>query len=462
MNAIQSLGKSVIVQPKPTANSTNFSTLLSALGVKVNEQEAGRDQGTAGESGLEQGDGKVPYGEAELPLNLLMINNGAHPLDLQGSQTSSSPNREGYRESAETIQVKSGRQQGFIFMGFTKQELEAMEQVGKQTPIASVVSKLPMSNESTVQLQEKNILHKGEEFLPGFSKQEWLEMQQGAKNVLADPLGEKPLEGMKLVETAKVQESGQPLEMIKKMIAEQSSTQKNLDVTVDQTPQLEEQEAIVEDGQQKPVLDKGEKAKPSVDHTEVTEQLENLEQTFTETSVDDVQMDEKPDGLPLVKQSNDVQLKETPVQARYLNTELSEMITERMQLSKNGDETNIRIKLSPENLGQLDIRLTTLDGKVTAHIVTATAGAKELIESQLHQLRHTLVQQGIQLDKVEVVQQPQGSQNTFMQDGRGEQGQHFQQGKQRHERKGEYELEDNPLVTSEKEENTSGGINYAI
>jgi flagellar hook-length control protein FliK len=149
------------------------------------------------------------------------------------------------------------------------------------------------------------------------------------------------------------------------------------------------------------------------------------------------------------------------VQARYLSTELSEMITERMHVSKNGDETNIRIKLSPENLGQLDIRLTTSEGKVTAHIVTATAGAKELIESQLHQLRHTLVQQGIQLDKVEVVQQPQGSQNTFMQDGRGEQGQQFHQGKQRRG-KGEYELEDNPLVTNEREESTSGGINYAI
>nr|WP_255647909.1 flagellar hook-length control protein FliK [Pseudalkalibacillus hwajinpoensis] len=132
-----------------------------------------------------------------------------------------------------------------------------------------------------------------------------------------------------------------------------------------------------------------------------------------------------------------------------------------MQLSKNGDETNIRIKLSPENLGQLDIRLTTSDGKVTAHILTVTAGAKELIESQIHQLRHTLVQQGIQLDKVEVVQQPQGSQPSFMQDGQGEQGQ-FQQGKQRQGRKSEYDLEDNPLVTSEKEESTPGGINYAI
>jgi flagellar hook-length control protein FliK len=460
VNAIQSLGKSVIVQPKTTVNdSTGFSTLLNALGIEMSGQESGRAHETGGESELEQGDKKTPNGEAELPLNLLMINNGAHPLDVQGSQASSSPKLQGYRESAETIQVKSGSQQGFILTGFTKQELETLEQVGKQTPLESVVSKLPLSNESSVQLQEKTIFHKGVEILPAFTKQEWLKMQQGATKVLADPLGEKPFEASKLVGTAKVQESGEPIEMIKQMTAEQPSTQKNLDVTVDQTPQLEEQEAIVEDNQQRPVMDKGEKAKPSVDHTEITEQLENLEQASTETLVDDVQMEEKPGGLPLVKQS-DTPIKEAPVQARYLNTELSEMITERMQLSKNGDETNIRIKLSPENLGQLDIRLTTLDGKVTAHIVTATAGAKELIESQLHQLRHTLVQQGIQLDKVEVVQQ--SSPNTFMQDGRGEQGQQFHQGKQRQERKGEYELEDNPLVTNEREESTSGGINYAI
>ncbi len=437
------------MQPKPTANSTDFSTLLSALGVKVNEQEAGKDQGTAGESELEQGDGKVPYGEAELPLNLLMINNGAHPLDLQGSQTSSLPKLQGYLESMENVQVKSGSQQGFILTGFTKQELMDMEQFGNQQPLESVVSKV---NESSLQLQGKN----GLGLLPEFSNQEWLKMQQGAKEVLANP---KPLEEVKMTEVPKGQEATKSLEIIKNLTAEQSSNQKNLEVTVDQIPQLEEQEAIVE-GKTRPVLEEGEKAR--VDQTE-TEQLENLEQPSAEPSpIDDVQTEEKPDGFPLVKQSNDAPVKEVPVQARYLNTELSEMITERMQLSKNGDETNIRIKLSPENLGQLDIRLTTSDGKVTAHIVTATAGAKELIESQLHQLRHTLVQQGIQLDKVEVVQQPQGSQNTFMQDGRGEQGQQFQQGKQRHERKGEYELEDNPLVTNEREESMSGGINYAI
>ncbi|MGB8001462.1 MAG: flagellar hook-length control protein FliK [Anaerobacillus sp.] len=152
----------------------------------------------------------------------------------------------------------------------------------------------------------------------------------------------------------------------------------------------------------------------------------------------------------------------TPVPVRHFSSELSEMIPERMQMMKNGDESHIRIKLSPENLGQLDIRLTTADGKVTAHIVTATSAAKDMIESQLHQLRHSLVQQGVQLDKVEVMQQPQpASQNSFMQDGRSQQGQQFEQGKQR-QRKGEYELEENPHITKEVEEGTPGGINYAV
>ncbi|WP_240688061.1 flagellar hook-length control protein FliK [Pseudalkalibacillus hwajinpoensis] len=196
---------------------------------------------------------------------------------------------------------------------------------------------------------------------------------------------------------------------------------------------------------------------------EITEMdaAENLEPAKT-------QVDEQPESLPhmktseapsqsLVKESN------TPIPVRQLNTSLSDMITERMQVMKNGDESHIRIKLSPENLGQLDIRLTTSDGKVTAFIATATSAAKEMIESQLHQLRQTLVQQGVQLDKVEVIQQPSSpSQSSMLQDGRSQQGQQFEQGKQGAERKGEYEVDDNPLITQDIEERVEGGINYAV
>ncbi|WP_286170683.1 flagellar hook-length control protein FliK [Bacillus sp. NTK071] len=188
---------------------------------------------------------------------------------------------------------------------------------------------------------------------------------------------------------------------------------------------------------------------------------ENLESAKT-------QVDEQPESLPHMKTSEApsqslVKETNTPIPVRQLNTSLSDMITERMQVMKNGDESHIRIKLSPENLGQLDIRLTTLDGKVTAFIATATSAAKEMIESQLHQLRQTLIQQGVQLDKVEVIQQPSSpSQSSMLQDGRSQQGQQFEQGKRGSERNGNYEVDENPLITQETEERVDGGINYAV
>ncbi|MDQ0482245.1 flagellar hook-length control protein FliK [Alkalihalobacillus hemicentroti] len=188
------------------------------------------------------------------------------------------------------------------------------------------------------------------------------------------------------------------------------------------------------------------------------EPSENLEPA--KAQVDDLpslpQMKTSEAPQSLVKESN------APVPVRQVSTSISDMILERMQVMKNGDESQIRIKLSPENLGQLDIRLTTSDGKLTAFIATATSAAKEMIESQLHQLRQTLVQQGVQLDKVEVIQQPSSPSSSMMQDGRSHQGQQFDQGKQhRGERRDEYEVDDNPLITQEKEEENSG-INYAV
>ena len=244
-----------------------------------------------------------------------------------------------------------------------------------------------------------------------------------------------------------------------KTAKEASDDQVHDDLTISGEAELVEEKKFA----QQPIKTDQRADPPIENHDDVSHlaQVENLE-TPTETNSGD-------EATPAVRHtSGEVQSQPssgsttTPVPVRHFSAELSEMIPERMQLMKNGDESHIRIKLSPENLGQLDIRLTNADGKVTAHIVTATSAAKDMIESQLHQLRHSLVQQGVQLDKVEVIQQPQpASQNSFMQDGRSQQGQQFDQGKQR-QRKGEYELEENPHITKEVEEGTSGGINYAV
>jgi flagellar hook-length control protein FliK len=63
-----------------------------------------------------------------------------------------------------------------------------------------------------------------------------------------------------------------------------------------------------------------------------------------------------------------------------------------------------KISLTPEHLGHVDIRLTTQQGQVVAHFAAETLAAREMIENQLPQLRASLMQQGLQVDKITVSQ----------------------------------------------------------
>ena len=71
MNAIQSLGKNIIVQPKVRTENgpTGFSTLLSALGKKLNVSESEQSE-THNESELEEGDNKPTNRSGEPPVHL--------------------------------------------------------------------------------------------------------------------------------------------------------------------------------------------------------------------------------------------------------------------------------------------------------------------------------------------------------------------------------------------------------
>lgn len=109
--------------------------------------------------------------------------------------------------------------------------------------------------------------------------------------------------------------------------------------------------------------------------------------------------------------SETVQNKEATKQqmtARYqhLVNDLQQIMKLKFQHLKNGDMTQMRINLHPAQLGHLDIRVTQVDGKMIAQIFTATKIAHEALDRQIHQLRTALVQQGLQVERVEVSQQP--------------------------------------------------------
>ena len=85
--------------------------------------------------------------------------------------------------------------------------------------------------------------------------------------------------------------------------------------------------------------------------------------------------------------------------------ELGSVLRGSIRLNGTQEGTQIRVNITPDHLGHLDIRFTEINGKIAAHIFTSTLVAKEVLDMQMNQMRNVLLQQGIQLDKIEVSQQ---------------------------------------------------------
>jgi flagellar hook-length control protein FliK len=79
-------------------------------------------------------------------------------------------------------------------------------------------------------------------------------------------------------------------------------------------------------------------------------------------------------------------------------------IMNRSQTSNAQGMTKLLIKLYPENLGTIRVELVQKDGVMTARLLASTALGKEMLDSQLNSLKQGLVNQNIQLDRIDVAQ----------------------------------------------------------
>ncbi len=79
-------------------------------------------------------------------------------------------------------------------------------------------------------------------------------------------------------------------------------------------------------------------------------------------------------------------------------------IMNRGQFANNAAGTKLLIKLYPENLGSIRVELIQRDGIMTARLLASTNIGKQMLESQLQQLKQGLVNQNIQLDRIDVAQ----------------------------------------------------------
>ncbi|WP_432354972.1 flagellar hook-length control protein FliK [Sporosarcina sp. A2] len=92
-------------------------------------------------------------------------------------------------------------------------------------------------------------------------------------------------------------------------------------------------------------------------------------------------------------------------------TTQSEALLEKLQglfkqtnFGQQGGTNRLLVKLYPEHLGQVRIELLQVNGIMTARILASTALGKEMLNSQLHQLRQSFTQQNIQIDRIDVTQ----------------------------------------------------------
>ncbi|HZG61089.1 MAG TPA: flagellar hook-length control protein FliK [Anoxybacillus sp.] len=100
-----------------------------------------------------------------------------------------------------------------------------------------------------------------------------------------------------------------------------------------------------------------------------------------------------------------------------VNQQFVQQLLEIMRGSKftqlgNG-QSQLVVRLHPEHLGSLTIKLVQENGELMAKIITSTASAKELIEANIHQIRHAIPAQNITIEKFDIFTQQQTYEQSY-------------------------------------------------
>ncbi|MGF9915431.1 flagellar hook-length control protein FliK [Paenibacillus ehimensis] len=109
------------------------------------------------------------------------------------------------------------------------------------------------------------------------------------------------------------------------------------------------------------------------------------------------------------------------MQAATFSEDMTQFVVRSLVMGTSADGmTEAKISLYPQHLGHVEVKLTMQNGHLIAQFVADSLAGKEMLESQLSQLRTTLQSQGIQVEKLEV-SQSQNYQSGMFQEGRQQQ-----------------------------------------
>jgi flagellar hook-length control protein FliK len=95
----------------------------------------------------------------------------------------------------------------------------------------------------------------------------------------------------------------------------------------------------------------------------------------------------------------------TPVTVTQFEQDMTKFIESAVRVGNVGDGVEATFSLSPEHLGKVDVKLSIIDGNVTAEFFTSTSSGRDVLELNVQALRTALETQGFQVDKINISQQ---------------------------------------------------------
>ena len=146
--------------------------------------------------------------------------------------------------------------------------------------------------------------------------------------------------------------------------------------------------------------------------TTKTALVQQLTQTTVKQEVDQTQVNANQQATTVTTKTVTVTLPAQPSsQSEALAKEIQNLLN-RSQLSNNQGTMRLVLKLFPENLGQIRIEVMQKDGLLQARLLATTAAGKELLDSNLNQLKSAFVAQNIQMERIDVAQSLQDAERN--------------------------------------------------
>ena len=294
----------------------------------------------------------------------------------------------------------------FLVSNLSKQDRKLNGEISEQSSVANETVMPKINNPSVSQISTGNLIEslnqqRIEMVYPQFQSRELTKKVEGNEERFTIQLDKfitnqagTPLEFTKLYENLVSNLSKQDGKL-KGKISKQSSTANETVMPKINNPfasQISTENPIESLNQQRIEI-----AYSQIQSPELTKKVEGNEERFT------IQIDK----FITNQTSTPVEFTKTelPTRQEFTNQLLNAFKTSKFAQLPNG-ANRLVIKLNPEHLGSLTVKLVQKNGEMIARIVASTESAKELLDHSVHQLKQALPSVQIEIERFEILTEP--------------------------------------------------------